>query len=76
MAAGSHRQDSKGGDLSDSRSMSDFMKVLSPTVGAREVILDQLKAEHEEIPKLVLRTTSARIGVWEDGLLAYQKSVK
>ena len=52
--------------------MSDFMEVQSPTIGAKEVILDRLKAEREETLKLFLQTTSARIGVREDGLLVYQ----
>ena len=43
------------------------MEVRSPTVGAKVVTLDQLKAEHEETLELVLQTNECqnwRLGGW------------
>lgn len=79
MAAVSHRQDSKGGDLRDNGlmgSIPDYVEALGPMIGVRELYLDQMKAGHEENSSLVLQMTSARIGVWEDRLLTYYKSVR
>ena len=53
--------------------MSGYMDAFGPTTRVRELSFDQLKAEHKQTLSWALRTTSARAGVWEDGLLAYHK---